>query len=246
MQPINPTLIADIGAGDGDDTQFYLRKGFDVVTLEADPVMHARLQERFAVEIAAGSVVLLNQVATDVGGQQVQFWRNELYQGLSTFDYATAMYQEHLVPCAAHTANWQDIVALRGVPYYCKVDIEGGEARFLRSILGSDAYPTYISAECHTFEPIEVLFELGYRRFKLVNQAMIETLVHSIPNPPLEGNYVPDPAWRHGSGPFGRELPDRWMSIQETEVIFDMLMRLKTFRAIGASCWFDCHACRVE
>lgn len=246
MQPIIPNLIADIGASEGDDTHYYLQKGFDVVVVEADPVMHVGLRRRFANEIADGQVELLNRVAADTSGQEVQFWRNERYQALSTLDFGAARFQEHLVACTVPTMNWTDVAAVRGVPYYCKLDIEGGEVCFLRSMQGTDAYPTYISAECHTFEPIQVMFELGYSRFKLVNQTVLPALAASLPNPPLEGKYVPEPDWTHASGPFGRELPDRWLDFEEIAVIFDMITRLKEFQTLAASCWFDCHAWRGE
>ena len=134
MQQVNPKLVVDLGASNGNDIQYYLRKGFDVVGLEADPVMFARLEQRFAAEIARGTVVLLNRVAAETSGELVQFWRNERFQALSTFDFDTAQYREHLVPCSGRTADWREIVAVRGVPHYCKIDIEGGEVRFLRSM----------------------------------------------------------------------------------------------------------------
>ena len=152
MQQVNPKLIVDVGASSGNDIQYYRRKGFDVVGLEADPVMYARLEQRFAAEVADGTVILLNRVAAETSGELVQFWRNERFQGLSTFDFDTAQFREHLVPCSGRTADWREIVAVRGVPHYCKIDIEGGEVRFLRSMRGSDALPTFISAECHSFD----------------------------------------------------------------------------------------------
>ena len=127
MEQVNPKLIVDIGASDGNDIQYYLRKGLDVIGLEADPVMHARLEQRFAAEVAGGTVIPLNRVAAETSGQLVQYWRNERFQGLSTFDFDTAQFREHLVPCSGRTADWREIVALRGAPHYCKIDIEGGE-----------------------------------------------------------------------------------------------------------------------
>lgn len=242
MNAVNPRLIADIGASEGNDTQYYLRKGFDVVALEADPVVFASLQKRFADDVTRGAVTLVNRVAAETSGDTVQFWRNTRYQGLSTFDPERAQFREHLVPYTAQTANWNDIIALRGVPYYCKLDIEGGETRFLRSMRGAGVYPNYLSAECHTFEPVALMFELGYRRFKFVNQKLVGEMATIIPDPPLEGNHVPDPDWTHASGPFGRELPDRWLSFQEAAVVFDMIVRLKGFFAVLMPCWFDCHA----
>jgi FkbM family methyltransferase len=246
MRPTNPKLVVDVGVGEGKDTQYFLRKGFNVVGLEANPVACAALEQRFARQIADGTLVLLNRVAADTGGQSVQFWCNERFPDLSTFDYDSAQYPEFLVPRSVLTANWQDIIVPHGVPHYCKIDIEGGEVRFLRSMRGSDALPTFISAECHTFRPVEVMFELGYRRFKFVNQTSLEALIHLLPNPALEGNYVPDPDWNGGSGPFGRELPDRWLTFGDAAVMFDAIMRLKFFHTILGPCWFDCHACGPE
>jgi hypothetical protein len=51
--------------------------------------------------------------AAKTSGQLVQFWRNERYQGLSTFDVEGARFREHVVPCSGRTVDWPEIVALR-------------------------------------------------------------------------------------------------------------------------------------
>jgi len=38
-------LIFDIGANNGDDTAFYLKKGFRVVAIEADPALAQKLND---------------------------------------------------------------------------------------------------------------------------------------------------------------------------------------------------------
>jgi hypothetical protein len=130
------------------------------------------------------------------------------------------------------------------VPYYLKIDIEGGELPFLGSMLGSMELPTFISVECHAFAPIESLFAIGYRRFKLVNQTILYAL--PVPNPALEGIYVPDPDWRHASGPFGRELPGDWFDLAGIALQFDAIMRMKSLKTIiHPHVWFDCHAWQV-
>ena len=40
-------LIFDVGLHKGEDTDFYLKKGFSVVAFEADPDLVAACQERF-------------------------------------------------------------------------------------------------------------------------------------------------------------------------------------------------------
>lgn len=49
-----PNLIIDVGMHNGQDTAFYLAKGFDVVALEANPVLVDAARIRFASEIESG------------------------------------------------------------------------------------------------------------------------------------------------------------------------------------------------
>ena len=44
-------VVMDIGVSEGNDTAFYLAKGFQVVAVEADPGMCRTLRSRFAREI---------------------------------------------------------------------------------------------------------------------------------------------------------------------------------------------------
>src|SRR5208337_3428153 len=65
-----------------------------------------------------------------------------------------------------------------------------------------------------TFEGVAELWMMGYRRFKLVNQARhIEV---RCPNPPLEGKYFDMRFDAFTSGPFGEETPGQWLTIEET------------------------------
>src|SRR5262249_8664579 len=58
-----------------------------------------------------------------------------------------------------------------GVPHYLKIDIEGHDRICLDGLQPSEC-PPYISCELtHTDNLIDRLYELGYRRFKLVNQS---------------------------------------------------------------------------
>jgi FkbM family methyltransferase len=41
------TLIYDVGAHKGEDTKFYLAKGFSVVAIEASPELCDQLQHKF-------------------------------------------------------------------------------------------------------------------------------------------------------------------------------------------------------
>ena len=58
-------LIYDVGANDGSDTDYYLKQGYNVVSVEADPTLAGRLNTRFAAERAAGRCIALNVAVTE-------------------------------------------------------------------------------------------------------------------------------------------------------------------------------------
>lgn len=235
---VNRRLVIDIGMSEGNDTAFYLAKGFDVVGVEADPILQGHLAQRFAAALAAGRLRLLHRAAAAVGDQSASFWHDNHDQGHSSLDlHGRAV---GVTEFKVATIDWAGLRAVAGVPYYLKIDIEGAEPPFLRSMLGAKALPPYISAEVQTFQPIELFRDIGYRWFRLINQ----TIWHGVtlPNPPLEGDFVPRPDPHHWSGPFGRELPgNRWFSFDEIRAVHAMVHQLWTYGTLITG-WMDCHA----
>ena len=65
---INENLIVDVGMHDGADSAFYLAKGFDVVAIEANPILVAAARERFAQEAADGRFTLIETAIADRPG----------------------------------------------------------------------------------------------------------------------------------------------------------------------------------
>jgi FkbM family methyltransferase len=47
---MNPKLIYDVGMHNGDDTAYYLRRGFRVIAIEPNPALVATAAERFRRE----------------------------------------------------------------------------------------------------------------------------------------------------------------------------------------------------
>jgi hypothetical protein len=80
--------------------------------------------------------------------------------------------------------------------------------------------PQYISIEAgltsfeETFTELSTLWNLGYREFKIVNQALNSTV--KCPNPPLEGDFIDYHFDETCSGPFGEESPGKWISVEKT------------------------------
>lgn len=238
---INDNLIIDIGVSGGYDTKFYLSKGFEVVGLEADPIMFAGLQGIFATEISESRLNLLNLAAANSEGEEISFWRNNTYQGLSsTINDMRSSQGGDQTEFKVKTINWNKLRYIKGIPYYLKIDIEGGEEDFMNSMMGAPEIPPFMSVEAHSFRPILMLKHIGYSKFKLVNQNILHTF--DLPNPALEGKYVTPPDWSLASGPFGKELPGIWVDFETITDLWHSCQKLLRHRTMLHT-WFDCHAC---
>ena len=216
-------LIYDIGMHTGKDTAFYLKKGFRVVAIEANAELVRDVSERFSSEIRAGRLVIYNVAITESEGP-VTFYVNDQKDDWGTLSRDFVARNEtlgtthHAVEVAG--VPLQKVLRERGIPYYAKVDIEGADLLCLKAFLDFDAKPRFLSFESSlidydsAFTELALVWLLGYRGFKIVNQALNERV--KCPNPPLEGVYVDQAFDGHMSGPFGEEAPGAWQGIEAT------------------------------
>src|SRR5262245_50303064 len=69
----------------GDDTAYYLRRGFRVVAIEADTCLAKCAAERFRTQISSGRLRILNiGIAAEEG--ELPFWICETHSEWSSFD----------------------------------------------------------------------------------------------------------------------------------------------------------------
>ena len=62
-------LIFDLGMNNGDDTDYYLKLGYDVVALEANPALCARASERFADAVEQGRLTIVHAAIWEHSGK---------------------------------------------------------------------------------------------------------------------------------------------------------------------------------
>src|SRR5271165_1668340 len=79
------SLIYDVGMNNGDDSAYYLRNGFDVIAIEANPVFVQHAQTRFAKEISDGRLTVL-EVGIAEGEGEATFWICDDNLDWSSFD----------------------------------------------------------------------------------------------------------------------------------------------------------------
>ena len=239
-------LIYDIGANNGDDSAFYLSKGFRVVAVEADPTLCAALAERFAAQQAEGRFVIENIGISDTD-ETLDFYVNAFSEWSSFVkdSQATTTHDHHLI--RVRTEPLSRLIARHGAARYLKIDIEGMEQRAL-STLGPDmALPTFLSFEVNKAwrAIVKHLSGLGYARFQLVRQG--RGFLPDAPDPAREGRSYARRFRNSHSGCFGLDLPDTWLRLAD----FMPLMRHEMAEARARMTrgeprgWHDIH-CRRD
>ncbi len=213
-------LIYDVGAHRGEDTAHYLRSGYRVVAVEANPQLADSLSQRFTGD----PVVVVNAGIGSRGGSAT-FWVNDANDEHSSFDREVGCREG--TPCHAvevECVPFRSLLETHGVPFYLKIDIEGADGLCLSS-LSPDDLPAYVSIEAHTPDYVDRLSQLGYGHFKLIDQT----------------RHSPRILQRLGlarfpigtSGPFGESTRGRWQRADQV---------IRAWRSSSTDAWYDFHA----
>jgi FkbM family methyltransferase len=221
---------------DGDDSDFYLRKGFRVVAVEADPEVCRTTAERFPSFLESGQLTIVNRAIAPARGpvtlhrSQTPGW-GTIVDEVEEDNAARGVASEQI---SVEGITLADLVGKYGDAFYMKLDIEGMDRRALESLAATSVRPRYVSMETSfarnpSFAAIhgdfELLSTLGYDRFKIIDQTQVEH--HIPPNPPLAGTYVPIRFTSGASGLFGEESPDPWLTREGALASFKRLIRWK-------------------
>jgi FkbM family methyltransferase len=164
-------LIYDAGMNNGDDTAYYLHRGYNVVAIDADPQACENARRRFRDELRCGRLKILNVGITAEPGAW-DFWICESHPEWSSFERRIASRDgspHHKIPVACRT--FDSILAEYGVPYYLKADIEGHDLQCVDGLKTVNERPKYVSIELGELdESLQKLMDLGYTAFKCISQ----------------------------------------------------------------------------
>ena len=266
---IEENLIYDLGLHEGEDAEFYLKKGFRVVGIEALPELAQTSTERLQSYVDSGQLAILNVAIAEKDGP-VKFFENvdQSVWGTTSAAWAERNMRMHFrsVERTVEGANFSHILARYGIPYYLKIDIEGADLLCLEALRDFDARPKYVSIEStkssweSLLNEFALLEELGYIRFKVVRQDTVST--QDCPSPALEGRTVRHHFKPGASGLFGEEAPGTWLqSSQAIEVYRGIFRQYKRYgdaslagrlraipfvrRFVPEPGWYDTHAKRA-
>ena len=229
--------ILDVGAFRGEDAEYYLLKGFMVVSIEANPDFANAALTRNEVATAEGRYRVVNAAINEQPGE-IEFFVH------GHGDWSSAIRSDRFEESNSKMIHVPAITAAHvfdnyGVPYFVKIDIEGLDHLIVEEIARRDDKPLYVSFELGscTWKAARLLHDAGYTRFALVPQRELASV--RLEHPPLEGVYVDYCFTGYHSGPFGREVQSDWMTLDEIEEAIDNLDHSE-----GLGQWWDIHAWR--
>jgi FkbM family methyltransferase len=218
-----PDLIYDVGMHKGEDTAFYLKKGFRVIGFEADPELASQCRNRFTDAVDAGKLVIVEGAVMEKdydGDPTIKFYKNlgNSVWGSVNADWASrnAGLGTQSTVIEVNIVDFSDCIVQFGMPHFMKIDIEGNDTTCLRHLLSFEAKPDYISIESdkvsypRLVEEIHLLEALGYDQFKAVQQTFIHK--RGAPTPSEEGVSVSHQFQLGDSGVFGKDLDGEWRS----------------------------------
>jgi FkbM family methyltransferase len=236
----NSNFILDIGMHNGNDAAYYLAKGFRVISIDANVSLCAAAARRFKTEIDKGQMAILNVgIWENVG--KLPFYVNLENSEWSSHDPKVASRGHPVKEVLVDVIRMDDLLRFVGVPYYAKIDIEGGDEWAIYPLLSRRKKPKFLSYENGSYRIFEKIAAAGYRRFQLVNQAKVKWYDDMVLDG--EGKSISYSFSQGSSGPFGNDLRGDWWDAKK------MAKRLKSYDVERAEQlketltgdWFDLH-----
>jgi len=222
-------LVFDIGMHLGEDAEFYLLKGFRVVGVEADPLLCDLCARKLRPFVDNGQLTIIQKAIADI--KDGDPWQNTVtfYRAnVSVCGTISSNREEHYRRQGVKTEairvpviSFDEILERFGVPYYIKIDIEGGDIYCLETLARHGARPHFLSVEAEKYdereqiEQLSLLQQIGYSKFQLTQQ-LGGFRNQKVTSPAREGKYVEWNFPSAASGLFGLELPnDKWIESNE-------------------------------
>jgi FkbM family methyltransferase len=223
----------DIGAHVGDDTRFYLDKGFAVVAVEANPVLVTSMKERFSEDIKKGFLTI-EPFAIGSRDESMNFFVHKAQALFSSLTPNVELHGDEFDSIEVKCISAASVFRRHGTPHYMKIDIEGGELPVIEALQDFEK-PKFVSIEvsADVDDCVRLLIAFGYDRFKILDQTHNGTL--ACPFPPREGRFVNTRFSGHMSGLFGRETTGHWITDDQiTTAVRNIDWRFQH--------WYDIHA----
>ena len=238
MTNYQKNLIIDIGANLGEDTELYLKKGFDVIAIEPNLNVTKELKAKFEKYLKSKKLVILTVAIRNTEGKII-LYSNKGQPAWSSLNASLGQRGGNFDEIEVRSKTLYKLFKEFGVPYYLKIDTEGDDSNVISTLFNSQQKPKFISTANPSTNVLDSLYESGYSLFKLINQAKIAET--KCPRPSCEGNFV-DYQFKEGcSGLFGEETEGEWNNYKQIVAEIKNFWNLNPKKRANIG-WYDLHA----
>jgi FkbM family methyltransferase len=221
--------IFDFGANKGQNLGYFLSRADRVVAIEAVPAFCKDIETRFNKEISTGRLKVVNAFACDDMVEQnkdILFFQSVNRPGESTFirrDQGSE-WIELTIPSISAAKLILSNINKGDKILYVKIDVEGADVLVINALRSANLVPDYLSVEIHDKRVVDSVLE-----WSVFNHVQIVEAGH--PNTGILSRFYLgfidlislkscnkrkmffSPI---SSGPFGSELPKKWMPVTRT------------------------------
>lgn len=256
-------LIFDLGMHLGEDTDYYLKKGFDVVAVEANPKNVECCTARFNSEIAAQRLhIISGAIVSNRSSGFITFYQNvKSNWGTVEKDWANRNlgFGKPSVEIRVPIVDLQNMFSKHGIPHYIKIDLQGQELTALSILKSLQRVPLYASVNLGAWDTQTIQLVSSLSKSSSISESggldkLIQVLnaftalgyrkfkvvqQATIPGSTIEAQDLGGVKFRytfqrHSSGPFGNDLAGDWVSVQSA---IELYVEYAKYRG-----WFDIHA----
>ncbi len=238
----NRDLIFDVGAHKGEDTDFYLKLGYRVVAVEANPALADELRQRFTEAIGDGRLTLVDRAIGETAGS-TSFFVNKKESVWGTTDPRWAARNRTLgadsEQITVDCVRFADLIGEYGCPHYLKIDVEGVDMLCVDALNAVSCRPKFISLEStktswsdlrKEFKTFETL---GYTKFKVVREGRHKSGYFTA----RDGRKIRHVFDMDASGPFGEDLDGPWLGRRQAILRYVPVFLL--YKTIGDDTWLS-------
>ncbi|MEM7792296.1 MAG: FkbM family methyltransferase [Verrucomicrobiota bacterium] len=235
--------IVDVGMNHGEDSEYYFRRGYKVIGIEANPVVARDASASFARQ--GVEVTVVNKAISNKEGR-LPFYVNKTSDKWSSLIEGIGSRVHGSEVIEVETVNLKDVLEpYSGRIHYVKIDIESMDHVALEQTMELSMLPRYVSVENGNERMLDLLSAQGYQSFHFSNQKHVPD--QRVPADTRQGTFV-DHRFKPGtSGLFGDDLRGKWLTIEEAYMVNEAIVRGKqaitqTHLWAEAVGWFDLHA----